>query len=227
MTLALRILLADDHELVRKGIKSLLAAEEDFEVVGEAADGQTAIELTRRVRPDVILMDVFMPVCNGIEATRVIRKEFPKAKILMLTISEEDHYLFAAIREGAQGYLLKNVEPAELLAAIRGAARGDVPITPTLVRKVINVISHNAQAGANEVLLAEDLTRREREVLRMVAEGCTNKEIAQKLFISENTVKNHLRSIMDKLRCKNRAEAVTIGFRAGIITEDHDGVQEG
>lgn len=224
--MGLKILLVDDHHLVRKGIKALLVDHEDLEVVGEAADGQEAIELNRKLHPDVILMDVRMPVCDGIEATRLIREEFPEAKILMLTVSEDDHHLFEAIRQGAQGYLLKNVEPAELAAAVRGMARGEAPISPSLARKIINGFAKSASGRTSDLQLAEELTVREREVLRMVAKGSTNREIAGKLFISENTVKNHLRNIMDKLHCKNRAQAVAFGLRTGIIDRDQDMFKE-
>lgn len=215
--MALRILLADDQRLVREGIKALLAGQKDLEVVGEAADGNEAIGMARKLRPDVILMDLHMPMYNGIEATRLIRAEWPEIKIIILTDNENDHHLFEAIRQGVHGYLLKSAEPAELVAAVHGVARGEASISPALARKIINNLALGVQAVAGDMLPANKLTARESEVLRMVAKGLTNREIAQELFISENTVKNHLRNIMNKLHCRNRAQAIAFGLRAGIV----------
>lgn len=212
----LRILLADDHVLVRRGIKALLENYPDMEVVGEAVDGQEAVEMARQTKPDLVLMDVHMPHMDGIEATQRIRDQVPAAKVIMLSVSDDDEDLLQALRSGAQGYLLKNVEPDQLVQMLRGATRGEAPISPSLAKKIINGYARRGRVQAVGVA-AEELTPREREVLALVARGATNKEIAETLFISENTVKNHLRNIMDKLHSKNRAQAVAYALEHGVI----------
>lgn len=210
----LRILLVDDHALVRRGLKALLENYDDVEIVGEAADGVEALEKAKNLKPDVILMDVHMPRMDGIEATRNLREQMPETSVVMLTVSDDDQDLFEALRSGAQGYVLKAVEPEQLISMLRGLRRGETPISPSLTRRIIS--SYTSRA-VNRTGLVEELTPREREILAMVAQGATNKEVARALFISENTVKNHLRNIMGKLHAKNRAQAVVSALELGLI----------
>jgi DNA-binding NarL/FixJ family response regulator len=193
----LRILLVDDHDLFRKGIARLIDSQPDFQVVGEAQDGREALEKARALEPDVILMDIEMPQWNGVEATRRIKAEKPGIDVVMLTVSDEDDNLFAAIRAGASGYLLKSVKPEELFRRLRGVSRGDQ--SPPLPKSI------------------EGLSPRETEVLGLVAKGLTNREIGEQLHIAENTVKNHLRNILDKLHLNNRAQAAAFAVRHGLI----------
>lgn len=212
----LRILLADDHTLVRRGVRALLESYEDMEVVGEAADGQEALDLARNLEPDLVLMDVHMPGTGGIEATRKIHDLVPETKVIMLTVSDDEDDLLESLRSGAQGYILKSVEPEQLAQMLRGAYHGEAPISPSLAKKIINGYARRGRIQTQAVA-SEELTPREREVLGLVARGSTNKEIAEVLFISENTVKNHLRNIMDKLHSKNRAQAVAYALEHGVI----------
>lgn len=210
----LRILLVDDHALVRRGFRVLLEQYEDVQVVGEAADGLEAVEKAKNLRPDVILMDVHMPRMDGIAATKQIREQVPEASVVMLTVSEEEQDFLEALRCGAQGYLVKAVEPEQLISMLRGLRRGEPPISPSLTRRIISSLTARPAARTG---LVEDLTPRERKVLALVAQGATNKEVAAALYISENTVKNHLRNIMGKLHAKNRAQAVVSAMELGLL----------
>ncbi|MDR7418726.1 MAG: response regulator transcription factor [Armatimonadota bacterium] len=207
----IRILLADDHALFRRGLASLLAHRDDLEVVGEAGSGEEAIERARELMPDVILMDVRMPGVNGLEATRRLKEEMPYLKIVILTVSEDEEDLFAALKHGAQGYLLKNIDPDELIANIHQVQRGEAPLAPSMAAKILREFSGPA------VKPGPALTQRERQVLELVARGDANKEIARALGISENTVKNHLRNILEKLHLQNRVQAVMYALREGLI----------
>jgi DNA-binding NarL/FixJ family response regulator len=206
-----RVLLADDHALFRRGLASLLAGRDDIEVVGEASGGQEAVDRARELMPDVILMDVRMPGITGLEATRLIKEEMPYVRIVILTVSEDDEDLFAALKNGAQGYLLKNIDPEDLIACIHQVQRGEAPLAPPMASKILREFSAPAaQPGPA-------LTQRERQVLELVARGDANKEIARHLQISENTVKNHLRNILEKLHLQNRVQAVMYALREGLI----------
>lgn len=207
-----RVLLADDHALFRRGLASLLADRNDIEVVGEAGSGQEAIDRAREVMPDVILMDVRMPGLNGLEATRRIKEEMPYVRIVILTVSEDDEDLFTALKNGAQGYLLKNIDPEDLIACIHQVQRGEAPLAPPMASKILKEFSAPATRPG------PTLTQRERQVLELVARGDANKEIARHLQISENTVKNHLRNILEKLHLQNRVQAVMYALREGLIT---------
>ncbi len=207
-----RVLLADDHALFRRGLASLLADRDDIEVVGEARSGQEAIDRAHELMPDVILMDVRMPGLGGLEATRRIKEEMPYVRIVILTVSEDDEDLFAALKNGAQGYLLKNIDPEELLASIHQVQRGEAPLAPPMASKILKEFS------APPTRPGPALTQRERQVLEQVARGDANKEIARHLQISENTVKNHLRNILEKLHLQNRVQAVMYALREGLIT---------
>ena len=212
----IRILLVDDQLLFRKGLRALLADQEDMEVVGEAADGSQAVERVRAAKPDVVLMDIHMPVCNGIEATRLVKSEWPETKIIALTVSDEDEDLFEAIKSGASGYLLKDLRPEELFDLVRGVLRGETPISPAVAGKLLSEFRRRPWKDPSETA-GWDLTRRELEVLQLVTEGLSNAEIAARLFIVEGTVKNHLHNILEKLHLENRLQAATYAIREGLV----------
>ena len=213
----MRVLLVDDHALFRKGLASLIGPLEDMEVVGEAGDGREALERARELMPDLILMDIQMPGWDGLKATRLIKEEMPYVKIVMLTVSDDDKDLFEAIKQGAQGYLLKNIEPEELFEMLRGVYRGEAPISGLTAARILDEFARLAEKETWVPSPGESLTPREREVLQLVAQGATNKEIASQLFIAENTVKNHLRNILAKLHLQNRAQATAYALREGLI----------
>lgn len=214
----LRILLVDDHALFRAGIASLLASRKGLEVVGQAVDGQEALEAARQLKPDLVLMDLHMPGVNGIEATRNIRSELPQVKVVMLTVSDRDQDLFEAIKNGAHGYLLKNLEPEELFDYLAGVSRGEAPLSRTMAAKILSEFASQASRTRepSPSQPSGDLTAREREVLRLVASGATNKEIAAALTLTENTVKNHLRNILEKLHLENRVQAAAYALKMGL-----------
>jgi DNA-binding NarL/FixJ family response regulator len=206
----IRILLVDDHVLLRRAVASLLAAQPDFEVVGEASNGQEALERARDLMPDIILMDVNMPGGNGLDATRRIKELIPYVRIVMLTVSEEDHDLFEAVKNGAQGYLLKKIEPQALFATLRGAMRGEASISPGMAGKILDEFTRLAR---KEPRPSAELTSREQEVLGLLVDGKSNKEIATALGAAENTVKNHLKNILEKLHLENRVQAAMFALR--------------
>lgn len=208
----IRVLLADDHGLFRKGLSTLLAKEKGFEVVGEAGDGNEAFKKARELMPDIVLMDVYMPGCDGLEATRRIKKALPSVKVVILTVSEEDKNLFEAIKSGAHGYLLKKIEPKELFEMLRGVSRGEAPISRATAMKILEEFARQAQRAVEEEA-EESLSAREREVLELVTKGLTNKEIGNKLRITENTVKNHLKNILEKLHLENRVQAAAFALQ--------------
>lgn len=212
----LRILLVDDHDLFRKGIARLIDSQPDFEVVGEARDGRDAVEQARRLGPDVVLMDIEMPNWNGTEATRRIRSDVPRTNVVMLTVSDDDHNLFAAIRAGATGYLLKSVKPEELFRRLRGVSRGEAAISPLLASRILREFARLDQSAPLPQTI-EGLSPRETEVLGLVTKGLTNKQIGGQLHIAENTVKNHLRNILNKLHLNNRAQAAAYAVRHGLV----------
>lgn len=215
-----RVLLVDDHSLFRKGIASLLGDLKEIEIVGEAGNGQEGIEKARQLKPDIIIMDVEMPKVSGVEAVKVIKNELPQTKVVMLTISEEDADLFNSLKNGAQGYLLKSMEPEELIKEVKDLVNGEVALTKSLAGKILaefTKICEIRKPSRNHVQY--NLTEREEEVLKLVAQGITNKEIAQSLQISENTVKNHLYNIMEKLHLKNRVQIAAFAWREGLVRE--------
>ena len=215
---AIRILLADDHTLFRRGVAGALADHADIEIVGEATDGLQVIASARELIPDVILMDICMPRMNGLEATRHIKAEFPEIKIVILTIAEEDQNLFEAIKSGAQGYLLKDVEPQHLLEMVRGVFRGEAPISRTAAAKILTEFSRQAREADTGDRSKTGLTAREREILGLVAGGATNKDIAAVLGISPSTAKNHLQNILGKLHLENRVQAAAYALREGLAS---------
>lgn len=212
----IKVLLVDDHALFRKGVASALALHGDIEVVGEAENGDEALVKARELMPDVILMDISMPVCDGLEATRRIRAEVPTAKIIMLTVAEQDGSLFEAIKSGAHGYLLKTIEPRPLVETLRGVLRGEAPVSRITASKILAEFARCAQQTGPATGPRPLLTAREREVLALVASGATNKEIAATLGISPSTVKNHLQNILDKLHLENRVQAAAFALREGL-----------
>jgi DNA-binding NarL/FixJ family response regulator len=215
----LRILLVDDHILFRKGIVSLLKSREDMKVVGEAGDGVEAVTQARQTLPDIILMDINMPLRNGLEATRIIKQEMPHVEIVMLTVSEDDDDLFAAIKSGAKGYLLKKLEPEQLFDMIDGVRRDEAPISGVMAAKILQEFKQPGQTTRDQPEPADELTPREIEVLEQVVAGATNQEIAETLHITQNTVKIHLRNILEKLHVQNRIQAAVQAVREGLIEE--------
>lgn len=212
----IRVLLVDDHVLFRRGLAGCLAEAGDFEVVGEAEDGQQAVELCKELMPDLILMDVLMPKCGGLEATRHIKEENPGVKIVMLTVSEEDHNVFEAIKNGAEGYLIKDVKPADLRRMLRGIWAGEAPISPCTATRILREFARRVRPEADGAPVGR-LTPREREVLELVTAGQANKEIAAALCVSEHTVKKHMRNILEKLHLQNRVEVAVYALQQGMV----------
>ena len=216
---ALKVLVVDDHALFRRGIVTVLTNQENISVVGEAINGLEAIAKVEELAPDVILMDLNMPRCNGLEATQALQAKGLQAKILVLTVSDNEADLFAAIKFGATGYILKNTEPEELVQAIYHIAQGGVIISPVMATKLLAEFKNSGTDRAERTNDEKDImSPREDEVLQLVAQGATNKEIADSLFISENTVKTHLRNIMDKLHLANRSQAAAYAVKRGLVS---------
>lgn len=204
------VLIADDHALFREGLIGLLESEPAIEVIGEANNGMEALEKARELQPDLILMDINMPVCDGLEATRLIKEEMPHVRVVMLTVSEEDKDLFEAIRSGAEGYLIKTMHSRDLFELLKGVFHGEAPISPTMATKML---AEFARVAKGKTSSWRPLSKREDEVLHLVAEGKTNKEIGDVLEISSRTVKNHLHNILAKLHLENRAQAIVYAMR--------------
>ncbi len=214
----IRVVVVDDHALFRRGLENVLSSEPDLEVVGEAADGLEALDVCAALLPDVVLMDVRMPGSSGIEATRKIREARPETRIVMLTVSDDEEDLFESLRAGANGYLLKEVSIDEVADAVRVVARGHSLISPSMASKLLIEFNRLAARAENRQRTdSASLTERELEVLRLVADGLTNREIARELFIAENTVKNHVRNILDKLHLHSRMEAVVFAMRERLL----------
>jgi DNA-binding NarL/FixJ family response regulator len=213
----MNILIADDHALFRDSLRSLLEAR-GLNVVGEARNGREAVEQARRLQPDIVLMDLSMPELDGLAATRLISAEQPGVKVVILTASDEDSKLFEAIKSGAQGYLLKNLESDEFFALLEGIGRGEPGLTPALARKLLLEFARPAQPAAAPAHDPDALTDREREVLELLVEGVTsNRKLARQLGVSENTIKFHVRNILDKLHLHNRAQVVSYAIRNKIV----------
>jgi DNA-binding NarL/FixJ family response regulator len=214
----IRVLVVDDHAVVRSGFRMLLAAQPDIEVVGESADGVQAVEAARRLRPDVVLMDIRMPGMDGVEATRRLAglQAAPRARIVILTTYDLDEYIFDALAAGASGFLLKHSPADDVLAGVRAAAAGDVLLAPAVTRRLVErFVRHAGKARDPRVL--ERLTERERDVLALVARGLSNAEIASELFIGEGTVKTHVSRILDKLELRDRVQAVILAYEVGLV----------
>ena len=215
----LRVLLVDDHILFRTGVKAVLSARADVEVVGEAGDGLEAVALARETMPDVILMDVTMPGCDGLEATRRIKRELPYVQVFMLTVSDNDEDLFEAIKSGAQGYLVKDLKGQQLFDALEGVARGEAAFSGMIAGKILREFEKTGGGTGQGLEATEPLTEREIDVLQLVVEGKSNQEIAQSLVLSESTVKNHLRNILGKLHLRNRIQAAVYAVRQGLVED--------
>jgi two-component system NarL family response regulator len=214
------VLIVDDHALFRRGLEMVLDEEDDIELVGQASDGAEATQRAAESLPDIVLMDIRMPKSSGIEACRAMKDAAPSTKIVMLTISDEEEDLFEAIREGASGYLLKDIPLDEVADAVRAVHGGQSLISPSMAGKLLTEFATLARRGEEQPpqqLPAPKLTEREMEVLKLVARGMNNRDIARELFISENTVKNHVRNILEKLQIHSRMEAVMIALRDKLI----------
>ncbi|NTW02753.1 MAG: response regulator transcription factor [Oscillochloris sp.] len=212
----IRLLIADDHVLVRKGIRALLARDPAILVVGEASNGQAAIDAAAALCPDVVLMDLSMPVLDGIEATRQISASQPEVRILVLTSFTTDDKVFPALKAGALGYLLKDSEPDALVQAIRQVARGESSLHPAIARKVLQELNHTAQPARPAT--PDPLTEREVEVLRLIAHGLSNKEIADRLVVTEKTARTHVSNILRKLQLASRTQATLYALREGLAS---------
>ena len=210
----MKILICDDQAVVRDGLELLLSLEKDLQVIGTARDGAEALELTAKHQPDLALMDLKMPGMNGIEATRQIRARFPQVKVLVLTTYDDDEWLFDAIRAGACGYLLKDTPREKVVEAIRGTAAGRSFVDPAVAGKLLDQVASRQSQPAS--LLTGKLTERETDVLRLLAKGLTNAEIAAQLYISEGTVRNHVSAILDKLGVSDRTQAAVIAIQHGL-----------
>jgi DNA-binding NarL/FixJ family response regulator len=220
----IRVLLVDDHHLFREGLVTILNGQPDFEVIGQASDGLEALVKACKLKPDLILMDVTMPGCDGLEATQRIKQELPEVTIVMLTVRDENEKLFEAIRNGAQGYLLKSIRSQEMLDLLRGAVRGEAAITPALGGRMLQefrrVSEHRSRDPSGKL---QALTAREQDVLGLVAQGATNQDIADALHVSIHTVKSHMRKILAKLHLSRRQEAASLALREGWVrpTDGH------
>lgn len=215
----IRVVLADDHAVVREGTRQLLERESDIAVVGEASNGSEAVRLVERLEPDVVVMDVRMPVMGGVEATKIIKERFPKVEVLVMTAYEDDEFVFTLLEAGASGYLLKTAPVKELIKAIHEVADGQSALDPVVARKVLRQFS-DAPARRKQEELYEALTEREQEVLELLAQGKTNKEIAEVLIISDRTVQTHLSNVFSKMGVGSRTEAVLEAIRRGWLKID-------
>jgi DNA-binding NarL/FixJ family response regulator len=215
-TSTVRVLLVDDDDLMRAGLKAVLSSDETIDVVGEAGDGRAAVSRTRELRPELVLMDVRMPDLDGITATREVLAVSPDVKVVILTTFEQDDYIFGALRAGASAFLLKRTSPEELIAAIHTVAAGDSLLSPSVTRKVIDRMAQQPAPNTSSAERLEDLTPREREVLELMARGLSNGEIADAFVIEESTVKTHVKRLLRKLGLRDRVQAVIFAYESGL-----------
>jgi len=214
---SIKVLLADDHALMRRGLRLTIDSQEDMEVVGEASDGLEALELAEELRPDIILMDIAMPRCDGLEATRRVKRRLPEIEIIVLTVHEEAESLFEALQSGARGFLLKKARADELIAALRGVLKGEAHLSPLMTGKLVDEFVRLTKISSSLPVIENPLTPREKEVLREIARGASNKQIAALLTISVNTVKKHVSSILAKLGVQDRRQAAERASRLGLV----------
>jgi DNA-binding NarL/FixJ family response regulator len=213
----IRIIICDDQDIVREGLQKILEADPQLQVIGTAEDGAQAVELVDQTQPDLVLMDLKMPGTNGIQATRIIRQRHPEIKVLVLTTYDDDEWLFDAIRNGASGYLLKDTPRASLIQAIKGTVAGNTYVDPAVAGKLFATLSQNAQAPLAPAGLS--FSEREMDVLSLLARGLSNQDIAQKLFLSEGTVRNYTSSILNKLGVNDRTQAAILAIKYGLVKE--------
>lgn len=214
----LKVIIADDHVIVREGLMAMLNLADDIRVIGEATNGQEVVQMAEKLRPDVVLMDIRMAELNGVQATREIKSRFPEVQVIVLTNYDDDEYVFDCLRYGASGFLLKDVTPEDLVKAIKCAVKGRSLMDPLVLNKVLARFRHLAQDGSGH---ADRLSQREKEVLTALTAGLSNKEIAQQLFITEKTVKAHFSSIYRKLNVRRRSQAIVGAVKSGLVNLDH------
>jgi DNA-binding NarL/FixJ family response regulator len=212
----IRVVLVDDQELMRVGFRMVLGAQPDMEIVGEAGDGEAAVRLASELRPDVVLMDVRMPVLDGVEATKLITTA-GTAKVLVMTTFDLDEYALSALRNGASGFMLKDTPPDHLVAALRSVASGDAVVSPSVTRRLLDRFLGTTGGELRDASVLDALTEREREVLVLIAQGLSNTEIARKLFLSEATVKTHVGRVLAKLELRDRVQAVVLAYETGLV----------
>ena len=212
----IRIVLCDDQEIVTEGMQVILGTVRDFEVIGVGNDGAEAVDLVAELNPDLVLMDLRMPIMNGIQATREIRQRYPAVKVLVLTTYDDDGWVFDAIRAGASGYLLKDTPRAHLIGAIRGTVAGDTYVDPQVAGKLFGQISQSSPAGVGETTIGANLSEREREVLKLIANGSSNADIADVLHLSKGTVQNYVSNILAKLDVTDRTQAAVLALKHGL-----------
>lgn len=221
----IRILLADDHTVLRQGIAQVLENQDDMQVIAHASNGNEAVELTRTHKPDVVLIDINMPDLNGVKATQIIKQEFPEIGVLILTMYQKDEYLLDAIKAGADGYLLKEVEMSVLVSSIRKVASGDAVIDPSMVSKLLVGLRGGGEINKDE--FDDKLSDRDVDILRLLGHGMSNQEIAESLFLSEKTVRNRLSLVFKQLNLKNRTEAALYALRKGLVEEKGENGEKG
>lgn len=212
----IRVVLVDDQELMRVGFRMVLGAQPDMEIVGEAGDGEAAVRLASELRPDVVLMDVRMPVLDGVEATKMITTA-GTAKVLVMTTFDLDEYALSALKNGASGFMLKDTPPDHLVAALRSVASGDAVVSPSVTRRLLDRFLGSTGGELRDASVLDALTEREREVLVLIAQGLSNTEIARKLFLSEATVKTHVGRVLAKLELRDRVQAVVLAYETGLV----------
>jgi DNA-binding NarL/FixJ family response regulator len=216
LSYVIRVVLVDDQELMRVGFRMVLGAQEDMEIVGEAGNGEQAVKLAEELRPDVVLMDVRMPVLDGVEATKLITEQ-GLAKVLVMTTFDLDEYALSALRNGASGFLLKDTPSVQLVAALRSVASGDAVVSPSVTRRLLDRFLGSAGGALRDAAMLDVLTDREREVMMLIAQGLSNTEIAHRLFLSEATVKTHVGRVLAKLDLRDRVQAVVLAYETGLV----------